>query len=519
MNTSRVVGSLLLICMIVFLQTTSVSENIPMLHAMASVNCMNHDTLDSHYDDGLWDIQTVDMMNDRGAYTDIVLSDEDVVFISYYDLEHGNLKVAQGINNSWSTSIVDSEGTVGEFSCVALDSQGFPHVCYLDATNSRLKYARWTGISWENTVIHQDHTVTTQLSFLLDESDTAHLAFYNSNTGDLFYSCTEESTWIKEQVLTEKRTGFGIDLVLDTSHVPYLSYIDEEGNHLYYAHRTDGTWSISLVDDDSQIFGSTALALDPFDRPHICYYDVAGEEFSLKHAFLADNGWTIEIVDPALRGFWWELGISLCIDSFNRIHVAYYYWPTFTLNYAMKYQNHWRRETVDATRFAGAYPSLALDSLGYPHISYMDGSMIGLKYAKKQQFAPDCPAAPLGSSFIIKGKPSSYSTQTSDVDGDMVRYGWDWDGDEVIDEWTDFFPSETQVTRSHTWNATGTFEIRVAAEDSNGYSSDWSEPLTVHVYKGKTQQATGHLRNIWERYVSDLFSFHPFSLYVRILFF
>ena len=145
--------------------------------------------------------------------------------------------------------------------------------------------------------------------------------------------------------------------------------------------------------------------------------------------------------------------------------------------------------------------------------------MIGLKYAKKQQFAPDPPAIPLGSSIIIKGKTSSYSTQTSDVDGDMVRYGWDWDGDEVIDEWTDFFPSNTQITHSHSWDAAGTYEIRVVAEDSHGFWSDWSEPRTIHVYRGKTQNPMIFQHDLWRRYVSDLFPLHPFSCVSASIFF
>jgi catechol 2,3-dioxygenase-like lactoylglutathione lyase family enzyme len=492
----------MLIFIVSFVQTNAAMSDTP--HVMASTSRLKQDALSSGFDDGLWDIQTVDMMNDRGAYTDIVLSDEGDVFISYYDLEHGDLKLAQLVDNAWSTVVVDSEGNVGEFSCVALDSQSYPHVCYLDATNNNIKYASWTGTTWENTIIHPDNMVKTQVSFLLDASGTAHLAFYDYSTGNLFYSWNDGSTWEKERVPAVERTGFGVDLVLDAFDDPHLSYIDEEGNHLYYAYRTDGEWSTTLVDEDSQIFGSTALALDTFGRPHICYYDVAGEKFSLKHAFLTDNGWTIEIVDPGLRGFWWELGVSLAIDSFNRLHVAYYYWPTFTLNYAMKYQDHWRIETVDANRFAGAYPSLTLDSLGYPCISYMDGSMICLKYAKKVQFAPDCPAKPLGASITIKGKSYEYSTQTSDFDGDTVRYGWDWDGDYTIDEWTSFFPSDTKVTSAHSWDTPGNYEIRVTAEDSHGNLGDWSEPLMIHVYRGKTLCAVAQIQNLQGSFVSDL---------------
>ena len=65
----------------------------------------------------------------------------------------------------------------------------------------------------------------------------------------------------------------------------------------------------------------------------------------------------------------------------------------------------------------------------------------------------------------------------------MLEYGWDWDGDNVVDEWDDndssYYTSGTPISTSHNWSADGTYDIRVKAKDIYGAESEWSDPLTV----------------------------------------
>jgi len=78
-----------------------------------------------------------------------------------------------------------------------------------------------------------------------------------------------------------------------------------------------------------------------------------------------------------------------------------------------------------------------------------------------------------------------YKAQTFDPDGDDIRYGWDWDGDDAVDEWA---PSETEYygnyawqRRYHKWEDIGTFNLKVLAEDIHGARSEWSDPLITVV--------------------------------------
>ena len=53
--------------------------------------------------------------------------------------------------------------------------------------------------------------------------------------------------------------------------------------------------------------------------------------------------------------------------------------PTETLRFAF-YEDGWQAETVEATNKVGQYTSLALDSIGNPHISYWNETNRALQY-------------------------------------------------------------------------------------------------------------------------------------------
>ena len=67
------------------------------------------------------------------------------------------------------------------------------------------------------------------------------------------------------------------------------------------------------------------------------------------------------------------------------------------------------------------------------------------------------------------GKPGisyDYTFNAMDLDGDDVRYIIDWD--DTTSDTTDYVPSGTDVTVSHTWGTEGTYTIKAKAEDTNG---------------------------------------------------
>ena len=74
-----------------------------------------------------------------------------------------------------------------------------------------------------------------------------------------------------------------------------------------------------------------------------------------------------------------------------------------------------------------------------------------------------------------------YSTKTTDPDDNFLIYGWDWDGDLDIDEYTGIFKSGEEISESNRWDTEGTYEIRVKAFDIFAWDSEWSDPLIINI--------------------------------------
>jgi hypothetical protein len=94
---------------------------------------------------------------------------------------------------------------------------------------------------------------------------------------------------------------------------------------------------------------------------------------------------------------------------------------------------------------------------------------------------PNTPSTPMGPTSGIKGISYTYSTSTTDPDADKIKYGWDWNGDGTVDQWTNLSNSGTTINTAHTYTNTGTYNIKVIAEDEHGAQSSFSSALPVTI--------------------------------------
>lgn len=92
---------------------------------------------------------------------------------------------------------------------------------------------------------------------------------------------------------------------------------------------------------------------------------------------------------------------------------------------------------------------------------------------------PNTPTQPSGPPTGQIDTWITYQTITTDPDGDTIKYGWDWNSDGIVDEWTNYFTSGVIVSISHTWTTAGTYNIQVKAEDSQGARSAFSPQKAV----------------------------------------
>jgi len=97
-----------------------------------------------------------------------------------------------------------------------------------------------------------------------------------------------------------------------------------------------------------------------------------------------------------------------------------------------------------------------------------------------------------------------FSVNTSDPEGDDVRYIFDWgDGNGTT---TALFPSDQTVDISYCWLRGGTFSVKVMAEDENEQTSGWSEPCEITIYN-EVPEVPEDLSGTGEGIVQELYQF------------
>jgi len=98
----------------------------------------------------------------------------------------------------------------------------------------------------------------------------------------------------------------------------------------------------------------------------------------------------------------------------------------------------------------------------------------------EQNNPPTTTVKPSGPTSVEIGVEYQYTSVAVDPDGDDVRYRFDWSNGNV-NNWSEFTPSNTSVSMSHSWISISNYEVRVIAQDKNGLNSSWSLPLNVTV--------------------------------------
>lgn len=97
--------------------------------------------------------------------------------------------------------------------------------------------------------------------------------------------------------------------------------------------------------------------------------------------------------------------------------------------------------------------------------------------------APVANAPPTGPNSGITGLQYLYTFFAIDPANDRIKYGWDWNGDNVVDQWDNnngaYYASGQPSTIGHIFTTPGTYNIQVKVEDIYGKQSSFSPKLTV----------------------------------------
>lgn len=201
-------------------------------------------------------------------------------------------------------------------------------------------------------------------------------------------------------------------LVLDSFNNPYISYSritdTDSVTSLYYAKKTGPTWTRQAVNQFD--VWSNSIKISSSGYPQIIFQDGSGR--NLKYANLTPAGWVVTTIDSAnLVG----ADPSIALDSINKPYVSYLYETGSDLRYAYYvgsggncFSTRWQCIDVDTLGNVGWYTSIILDSSKNPHISYIDWGNQKLKYAHYVGSGGNC---------------GSNAWQCTTIDSAVVIYG------------------------------------------------------------------------------------------------
>jgi len=117
----------------------------------------------------------------------------------------------------------------------------------------------------------------------------------------------------------------------------------------------------------------------------------------------------------------------------------------------------------------------------YYEITSFEMKLIDTNYQPPND-PPDSPITPSGETDGRAGVEYSYCTSGGeDPNNHQVQYGFDWNGDNSIDDWTHLVESGEESCINHAFSSDGTYRIKAKTRDSIGAESGWSPELTVHM--------------------------------------
>jgi hypothetical protein len=93
---------------------------------------------------------------------------------------------------------------------------------------------------------------------------------------------------------------------------------------------------------------------------------------------------------------------------------------------------------------------------------------------------PETPDAPDGPDQWIRNIECTFSSVTTDPEGDNISYIFDW-GDGTLSSWLGPYQSGQTVEEEHAWTELGDYEVKIRAKDIWGVTSDWSEASVISI--------------------------------------
>jgi len=94
--------------------------------------------------------------------------------------------------------------------------------------------------------------------------------------------------------------------------------------------------------------------------------------------------------------------------------------------------------------------------------------------------APDKPLISASTHSGTVGTLYSFRAMANDPEGNAIAYRFHW-GEGTTSGWTEWVPSGTELSRSHSYNSPGIYQVVAEAKDDQGAVSPLSDPVSIHI--------------------------------------
>jgi hypothetical protein len=388
--------------------------------------------------------QTVDSAGFVGFSSSVELAATGHPVISYYETippfppGDGDLKVVHCNDTACAGGdevphVADGAGNVGLNTSLELDAAGNPVISYYDLTNEDVKLLHCNdpacagGDETPHTVDGPGRLGEFQTSLQLSAVGNPVVSYYDTTNGNLkVVHCNDPACAGGDEspqiVDGPGDVGLYSSLRLDAAGNPAISYFDRGNADLKYVRCNDpvcggGDESPQVVESAGNVGTDTSLDLDTAGHPVISYIDITSSQVKVVRcndtacAGGDESPQALDLAaDPGSR-------TSLELDALDRPVVSYFY-PLGELrlvhcNDPACAGGDESPQTADGSPNAGDQPSLALDALGNPVISYLDISNIHLRLVH-------CDTADCGGTARVPGHFLLYRLDQPEATGETV---------------------------------------------------------------------------------------------------
>lgn len=222
-------------------------------------------------------------------------------------------------------------------------------------------------------------------SLAVGPNGVPHVAYMlEGMPGFVKYAVLEANSWSVSTVSTGYFYG-PLDIQLDSDGVPHITYHSHDTEDLAYAVRRDDIWEVAQVVDPGHDGWDGSLAIGSGGVVQATSIDPSqfGSRSGVEYALFDGQQWSVEEIGSGPTQY--EFGTSLALDSTGRPHVAWYDDSERALKLGVKDGGSWVISTVDSAGDVGRFPSLEIDSLDYPVITYYESLASGrgrIKFAR-----------------------------------------------------------------------------------------------------------------------------------------